>query len=147
LSAKRLVLILLGVVLFLLISGVLARFLSTENVERDADEALIQAEASGNPERVMSLLPGCRQSSSCTSLARANASKLRRPGAVKILTLTSPTAYSLTGAQGKTRLAWTVIGDLPVVQCVQVKRSGNFLTGISVNLLAISAPINNEADC
>jgi hypothetical protein len=135
------------VVLFLLISGVLARFLSTENVERDADEALVQAEASGNPERVMALLPDCRQNPSCSATARANASKLRRPGAVKILTLTSPTAYSLTGAQGKTRLAWTVIGDLPVVQCVQVKRTGNFLTGISVRLLAISAPINNEADC
>jgi hypothetical protein len=135
------------VVLFLLISGVLARFLSTENVERDADEALVQAEASGNPTRVMSLLPDCRQNPSCSATARANASQLHRPGAVKILTLTSPTAYSLTGAQGKTRLAWTVIGDLPVVQCVQVKRTGNFLTGISVRLLAISPPINNEADC
>jgi hypothetical protein len=141
------VLIVLGVVLFLMISGVLARFLSTENVERDADEALIQAEASGNPERVIDLLPNCRQSPACTSTAQANASKLRRSGAVKILTLTSPTAYSFTAAQGKTRLAWTVIGDLPVVQCVQVKRTGNFLTGISVTLLGISAPIDNEADC
>jgi hypothetical protein len=135
------------VVLFLLISGVLARFLSTENVERDADEALIQAEASGRPQRVIGLLPGCGQSASCTATARANAARLRRPGAVKILTLTSPTAYSLTGAQGRTRLAWTVLGDLPVVQCVTVKRTGNFLTGISVRLLAITAPINNEADC
>jgi hypothetical protein len=134
-------------VLFLLISGVLARFLSTENVERDADEALIQAEAAGSPQRVIDQLAGCQASPSCTATAHANASKLRRPGAVKILTLTSETSYALTGAEGKTRLAWTVIGDLPVVQCVEVKRSGNFLTGISVTLLEISAPINNEADC
>jgi hypothetical protein len=137
----------IAAVLFLLISGVLARFLSTENVERDADEALVQAETSGNPQRVVAQLSGCAQSSACVTLARANAEKLHRPGAVKILTLTSPTAYTLSGAEGKTRLAWTVIGDLPIVQCVQVKRTGNFLTGISVSLLSISAPINNEADC
>ena len=29
-----------------------------------------------------------------------------------------------------TRLAWTVIGRLPVVQCVQVSRTGNVLAGL-----------------
>ena len=64
---------------------------------------------------------------------KANASnpRLRRSGAVKILSLNSPTAYSLTSATGTTRLAWTVIGKLPVVQCVEVSRTGNFLTGIT----------------
>ncbi len=66
---------------------------------------------------------------------------------MKILSLNSPTAYALTGATGKTRLAWTVIGKLPVVQCVGVRRSGNFITGIDVTLLSLSAPIPNEADC
>ena len=56
-------------------------------------------------------LGGCRASPSCVATARANASSLRRPGAVKILSLKSTTAYSLTGATGKTRLAWTVIGQ------------------------------------
>ena len=42
---RRIVLIALGVLLFLAISGVLARFLSTENVERDDDLALIEAQA------------------------------------------------------------------------------------------------------
>jgi hypothetical protein len=34
-----------------------------------------------------------------------------------------------------------------VVQCVQVRRSGNFLTGIHVHLLALSTPIDNEGQC
>jgi hypothetical protein len=66
---------------------------------------------------------------------------------VKILSLKSSTSYSPTGATGKTRLAWTVIGKLPVVQCIEVRRSGNFLRGESVALLSLSAPIPNEADC
>ena len=86
-------------------------------------------------------------SPSCVAAVRANASnpRLRRSGAVKILQLESPTANALTGATGKTRLAWTVIGKLPVVQCVDVRRTGNFLTGIHVQLIALSAPIGNEA--
>ena len=66
---------------------------------------------------------------------------------MKILQLESTTAYSLSGATGKTRLAWTVIGTLPVVQCVDVRRTGNFLTGIHVQLLGLSAPIDNEGIC
>jgi len=94
-------------------------------------------------------LSGCRESPACVAVVRANASnpRLRRPGAVKILSLKSGTSYSLAGATGKTRLAWTVIGTLPVVQCIEVRRSGNFLSGIRIRLLALSAPIPNEADC
>jgi hypothetical protein len=126
---------------------VLARFLSTENAERDDELALVQAETAGDPLRMIDLQKGCRESSACIATAFANAGKLRRGGEVKILNQTSPTAYSLTGAEGTTRLAWTVIGKLPVVQCVRVRRSGNFLTGISVALLKIGEPIKNEADC
>ena len=133
--------------LFLAISGALARFLSTENVERDDEAALLQAQARGDVNGMLSRLSGCRASPSCVASARANASSLRRPGAVKILSLKSSTAYSLTGATGKTRLAWTVIGRLPVVQCVEVRRTGNALTGIKIALLSLSAPISNEGDC
>lgn len=134
-------------VLFLFISGLLARFLSVENVERDADLALVQAETAGDAQRLVDRLAGCRRQPACVALARANAARLRRAGSPKILTLGSPTAYSLTGAQGKTRLAWSVIGQRPVVQCLLVRRSGNFITGITVTLLAISAPIDNEGVC
>jgi hypothetical protein len=138
-----------AVLLFLLISGVLARFLSTENLERDADLALIEAQARGDAGAMLRRLDGCSRRPACVATVRANAAnpRLRRAGAVKILSLESATAYSLTGSSGRTRLAWTVIGTLPVVQCVDVRRGGNLLTGISVKLLALSAPIQNEAGC
>jgi hypothetical protein len=136
-------------VLFLAVSFLLARFLSTENTERDDELALIQAQAKGDVPGMLRLLNGCRKRPSCVALARANAAnpRLRRAGAVKILSIKSSTAYALTGTSGKTRLAWTVIGKLPVVQCVQVRRTGNFLKGMTISLLSLSAPIPNEADC
>jgi hypothetical protein len=143
------VLISTAVVLFLAVSFLLARFLSTENTERDDELALIQAQARGDVPGMLALLSGCRERPSCVALVRANAAnpRLRRAGAVKILSIKSSTAYALTGTSGKTRLAWTVIGKLPVVQCVQVRRTGNFLKGMTINLLSLSAPIPNEADC
>jgi hypothetical protein len=72
---------------------------------------------------------------------------VRRRGTVKILSLTAATANAPTNATGQTRVAWTVLGKSPVVQCIDVRRTGNALTGVSVKLLRISAPIENEADC
>jgi hypothetical protein len=145
-ALKRLAL-LAGVLLFLVLSGLLARFLSAENAERDKELALLQAQARGDVNGMLAQLTGCRQSASCVATVTADAGRLRRPGAVKILSLKSRTAYSLTGAAGKTRLAWTVIGRLPVVQCVEVRRTGNPIAGIHVTLTSLSAPIPNEADC
>jgi hypothetical protein len=138
-----------GVILVLVVGALLGRFLSAENVERNDDAALIQAEARGDVAGMLAQLSGCRQSPSCVALVRANAAnpRLRRAGAVKILSLKSPTAYSLGSATGKTRLAWTVIGTLPVVQCVDVRRTGSFLAGIRVQLIGLSAPIANEGIC
>ena len=148
---RRILRVLLAVVviLVLLISTVLARFLSVENAERQDDEALVQAEASGDLAGMLDQLSGCRESPSCLAVEKANASdpRLRRSGSVKILRLDSKTAYSLTGATGKTRLAWTVIGQLPVVQCVEVRRTGNILSGIHVQLIGLSRPIENEGIC
>jgi hypothetical protein len=146
-ALKRVALIAVGAVLFVVISGLLAGFLSAEGVERSDEEALLKAQAAGDVNGMLDRLSGCRESASCVATTRANASRLRRPGAVKILSLKSATAYSLTGATGATRLAWTVIGRLPVVQCVRVRRTGNALGGIGVTLLSLSAPIPNEADC
>jgi hypothetical protein len=143
----RIALIVVGVVLFGAISGVLARYFSTENAERDLEATLLQAQVEGNVQRMLDQLTGCRQSSVCIATVRSDAARLHRPGAVKILSLTSSTNHSLTGSTGQTRLAWTVIGRLPVVQCVLVRRTGNFLTGISVSLLRLSTPIANTAEC
>lgn len=144
---RRITVVIVGIALFLAISGLLARFLSAEGVERDDIFAVLQAQAAGNLQGMLDHQAGCRSSPSCVQTTRADAIELRRKGAVKILTLKSATAYTLTSATGKTRVAWTVIGKLPVVQCVEVRRRGNFLQGISVTLVSISAPISNEGDC
>jgi hypothetical protein len=138
-----------GLAFVLVGSVLLARFLSVENAERDDDLALIEAEARGDAKGMLARLDGCASRPACVATVQANARNpnLRRPGAVKILQLTSATAYSLNGATGKTRLAWTVIGKLPVVQCIEVRRSGSFVTGMSIHLLSLSAPIPGEADC
>ncbi len=127
----------------------LARFLQAENVERDADVALIQAETKGQVQSMLNQISGCRAKPACVASVKANAANPRtlRPGSAKVLLLNSPTAYSLFGASGRTRFAWTVVGTLPVVQCIGVKRTGNFLTGISIQLTSLSAPIPNEGDC
>lgn len=138
-----------GVVFVLLVSVGLARFLSVENDERDLDLALIEAQARGDVAGMLDRLAGCRERPACVASVHANTTnpRLRRAGAVKILQLTSATAYALNGATGQTRLAWTVIGKLPVVQCVGVRRTGNPITGIDVTLVSLSTPINNEGDC
>jgi hypothetical protein len=140
-------LIALAILFFLLISGLLARFLSTENTERDAILAVLRAQTGGDAQGMLARLDGCAKRPACASTVRQDATRLRRSGAVKILLLNAHTAYSLTGATGKTRVAWTVIGRLPVVQCVQVRRVGNLVSGMSVSLLSIGAPIPGEADC
>ena len=105
---KRIALISVAVLLFLAISAMLARFLSVENVERDDDLALIQAQARGDVAGVLAQLAGCRQRPACAATVAENARnpRLLRAGAVKILSLKSSTAYSLTGATGKTRVAF-----------------------------------------
>jgi hypothetical protein len=140
-------LVALAVVLFLVISGLLARFFATENVEREDILTVLHAEVVGDERGMLAQLSGCVAEPKCVAAVKADAASLHRTGSVKILDLTSETNHSLTGETGPTRVAWTVIGHLPTVQCVIVKRSGNFLTGISVALLSIGKPINSEADC
>jgi hypothetical protein len=142
------VLIVVGVVLFLAISGVAARFFAAENVELDHEVALMRAEARGDSQGMLNQLAGsCRASASCVAAVRADAASLRRPGVVLILSTQSSTNHSLTGSVGETRVAWKVRGRYPVVQCVRVRRSGNFLTGISISLLGVGPRIGSTADC
>jgi len=144
---RRIAIVVVSLALFLLIGALLARYLSTENVERHDILLVLQSQARGDPSRELSLMHECHLSPTCAATVRASARKLKRPGAVKIISITSPTAGSLTTATGTTRVAWTVIGTLPVVQCAVVRRSGNFLQGFHVSVLSLSAPIENEAEC
>jgi hypothetical protein len=136
-----------GVVLFLAISGVAARFFSAENVERDHELILLQAQAAGDVPGMLAQLPGCAARPSCLATVRADARSLRRPGAVLILSTQTTTDHTLTSSTGETRIAWKASSLYPVVQCIRVRRSGNFLSGISITLLRVSAPLADTADC
>jgi len=137
----------IGLVLFVALSVLLARYLSVENAERTDVLELLRAQAAGDAGGMIERLQGCAARPGCIAQARKNAASLRRTGSVKILTLSSQTAYTMTSASGTTRVAWTVIGHLPTVQCVSVSRKGNFLSGLSVTLTGLSGPIPGEADC
>jgi hypothetical protein len=141
----RIALISAGVVAFLVLSGLLARFLAVENVERDAVLGLLRAQARGDAPAMLAMLRAC--SPDCQRTVRADAATLRGPGSVTILNSRSNTAYSLTGATGETRVAWKIPRRLPIVQCVLLRRGGSVVSGLSVTLLSLSAPIPGQSDC
>lgn len=146
-SRRRLVtLIAFGAIVFVAISFLLARYLSTENRERDAVYALLRDQARGDAPAMLERLDGC--DARCRANVEANARRLKRAGEVKILAYSSSTSYSLGHAEGPTRVAWTIVNrQLPVVQCVQVERTGNVLAGATINLLRLSVPIDRQGTC
>jgi hypothetical protein len=144
--SRRLVLIVPAVLVFLAIVFALARYLTTENVERDAVYALLQAQARGDVHGMLARLDGC--DAGCRADVARNARRLARPGRVSILAYSSATAYALGPASGPTRVAWTIVDrQLPVVQCVEVRRKGSVLTGRTINLRRLSAPIDRQGSC
>jgi len=141
-------LVLAGVALFLAASFELARFLNTESQERGAVFALLQAQARGDARGMIARIEGCATDPRCTATAIRNARGNRRPGEVKILAYDSQTAYALGGKRGETRVAWTVIDrGLPVVQCVDVQRTGTVLAGRGIRLRRLSLPIDRQGTC
>ena len=146
-SRRRLVtLIALGAIVFLAISFLLARYLSTENRERDAVYALLRDQARGDAQAMLRRLSGC--DARCRANVEYDARRLKRAGDVKILAYSSSTSYALGHAEGPTRVAWTIVDrQLPVVQCVQVERTGNVLAGATINLLRLSVPIDRQGTC
>ena len=145
-SRRTKLLIAAGVVFFLGVSLLLARYLSTENTERDAVYGLLRDQARGDVPGMLRRLDGC--DASCRAAVESNARRLKRAGDVKILAYTSSTSYALGGASGPTRVAWTIVDrQLPVVQCVEVQRTGSVLTGRAINLRRLSVPINSTGSC
>ena len=146
-SRRRLVsFVALGAIVFLAISFLLARYLSTENRERDAVYALLRDQARGDAQAMLRRLDGC--DARCRANVEADARRLKRAGDVKILAYGSSTSYALGHAEGPTRVAWTIVNkQLPVVQCVQVERTGNVLAGATINLRRLSVPIDRQGTC
>jgi hypothetical protein len=139
-------LIAVGVLVFVAISLLLARYLSIENRERDAVFALLEDQARGDAGAMLERLTAC--DARCRANVAYDARRLKRAGEVKILAYSSSTSYALGHAEGPTRVAWTIVDrQLPVVQCVQVERTGNVLTGATINLRRLSVPIDRQGTC
>ena len=140
-------LIVLGLIVFLAISAVLARVLSVDGAERSAITSLVQAEARGDAEAMIGQIQECGQHPACRQRAAENASTLRRIGSVKILELNPSAGLSFGSTLGTARVAWRAGSALPVVQCVLVRRAGNALSGLRVELLEISLRIKSDSGC
>jgi hypothetical protein len=143
--AGRWAAIAVAVVAFLLVSALLARWLGTENTERNAVVALLRDQARGDADAMLRRLR-CRDDA-CVAQARENARTLRTRGDVTVVRVDSSTSHSVGGATGPTRVVWIAPGRLTTVQCVLVRRSGTPLSGMSVTLLGLSAPIDRQAAC
>jgi hypothetical protein len=143
----RISLVALGVVLFLVISALLTRALSVGDAEQAAITSLVQAEARGDAGTMIAEIKGCGGSRACRRRVTQDAATLARPGPVKVLDLNQSAGFSLVSTVGTARVAWRAGGALPVVQCVRVRRAGNVLSGLRVELLEISLRIKTSADC
>lgn len=143
----RFALIALGLVVFVAVSALLARAFSIDGAERGAITRLVQAEARGRSSAMVALIKDCAQSSFCRSRVAADAAALRRAGRVAILELNPSAGFSLTSTLGTARVAWRAGSSLPVVQCVRVRRAGDVISGLTVELLEISTKITSGADC
>jgi hypothetical protein len=135
-----------GVFVFLGLSVLLARGLTGGSRERGDVLELVRAQARGDAAAVLARLPACRGEPACASTTRRRVQELRRPGEVEVLSYTPSTTLALTRKVGTGRVAWRAGTGLPVVQCVRVRREGP-LTGGSVELLSISAPIASDGGC
>jgi len=144
--ARVLIPVLFGLFVFLGLSVLLARGLTSSGAEREDVLELVRAEARGDAAAVLALLPACRREPACAQATRERVAGLRRPGRVQILTYTPSARLALTRKVGTGRVAWRAGEGLPVVQCVRVRREGP-LTGAGVELLSVSSPIASDGSC
>lgn len=142
---KRPLLIAVAVIAFLAVSAVVARWLNDDTVERGRVVELLRAQARGDAAAMLRVVR-CSDTR-CVAVVRANARRLRAPGAVKVALYQSQTAHALRSRTKPTRVVWFTPGRLTTVQCVLVRRTGNVFAGVSVTLLRISAPIGRESSC
>jgi hypothetical protein len=142
-----LLLIALGVLAFLIISAVLARVFSIDGAERSAITSLITAQAHGDRTGMAAQMYRCSARPACVTRVSVNARALRHPGAVSIIQIQPSAGFSLAGTVGVARVAWQAGGSLPIVQCLRVRRAGNAVSGLRVELLELSRRIASDADC
>ena len=146
--ARRTPLLLAALVAFLVASFLTARYLSADTRERNLIVALVTAQARGDETQVIRSLDGCATAPRCVARVRANITRLRRPGPIRIARYDSETLHALGTARGPTRVVWLGADRrLTTVQCVDVERTGNALRGRSILLRGLSAPIERLSSC
>lgn len=143
----RILLFALALLVFLAISLGLARVLSANGAERDAILSLLEAQARGDAPAMVQRIDGCAQQPACVAQAHANATRLRSTGRVELVRLDASTSFSLGGSEGVARVVWKTPTRTTVVQCVDVRRGGNVVSGLSVALERLSRPIERESSC
>jgi hypothetical protein len=136
-----------GILLFLVISALLARVFSANGAEQSAITSLLQSEAGGDVNAILGEIQGCRTEPACRTRAAVNAAALKHAGTVSIIQLQPSTSFSLGGTEGTARVAWSVGASLPIVQCVKVRRGGNPISGLRVELLEVSRRIKSDTAC
>jgi hypothetical protein len=132
---------------FLAVSALLARVFSANSAEQSAITALVKDEARGDANAIIDDIQGCRAAPSCRDRAVQLAASLARPGAVSVIQLQPSTSFSVAGTEGTARVAWNAGASLPIVQCVRVRRSGNAISGLTVELLDVSRRIKSDTAC
>jgi hypothetical protein len=136
-----------AIIVFLAISALLARVFSANSAEQSAITTLVKDESRGDGSAVIDDVAGCRTNPACRTRASDNATALKHAGAVSIIQIQPSTSFSIAGTLGTARVAWTVGGSLPIVQCVRVRRTGNAISGLRVKLLEVSRKIKSDAAC
>jgi hypothetical protein len=142
-----LVLIGLGIVLFLAVSALLARAFSVDGAERGAITSLVQAEARGDPASVVARIQGCAESAACRARVVGETASLRHSGPISIIQIQPSAGFSLGSTLGTARVAWNAGSSLPIVQCIRVRRAGYAVSGLHVELLAITPRLQTDAEC
>ncbi len=145
--SRRYLVLASAVVVFLLISAALARILSANGAERAAIRDALEAQASGDPRALVAAIDGCADDDACRATAAANAAALRSGGELELARLDLSTSFSPFDTTGTARVVWKTPTRLTVVQCARVRRAGNVVSGIEVELTALSRPIRRDTSC
>jgi hypothetical protein len=143
----RILLVALSLLAFVAVSLGLARVLTANGAERTAIVALLEAQARGDADAVVARIDRCARRPACVERARANAARLRSSGALELVRLDPSTSFSLGGTDGVARVVWRTPSRTTVVQCVDVRRGGDVVRGLAIELRALSRPIDRESSC
>ncbi|MDP2712962.1 MAG: hypothetical protein Q8O56_17260 [Solirubrobacteraceae bacterium] len=145
---KRPAVIVVAVLVLLVASVFVARYLSNDTVERAKVTELLRAQIAGDASAMLARLEDCGDRA-CVRTVRDNAERLRRDAELRIALYQSQTAHAVASRTKFTRVVWFPAGSgsETTVQCVLVRRKVNVIAGTTVSLLRITAPIGRESSC